>query len=770
MNWYLQVLKKYVVFNGRARRKEYWYFTLFSFVIFFALLLIDLFVTKTIFVLVLIYSLAVLLPTTGISVRRLHDTGLRGWWLFIYLIPLIGAITLFIYMVSDSQAGTNQYGPPPKSNLVEKKGMFRRKRMFVRLAAILLLVMLFVIFPKQAPPGKISEFGKYNGYTEDMYNGWNRTSEYLTMSDGTRLAYDLFLPTKDGVSATGPFPTLFKYTPYNRTWTVFDGDGNSIQSQWPGAPWFSDTALRITRLIRGSDLRDMVSRNAWLGDILKSGYAVIAVDRPGTGASFGNPPAPNDIESIVNELDELLNWIAAQTWSNGNIGMFGDSIQARIQFIAATTGNPHLKAILPASTWIDNYSAVVFPGGVLNENMAEVYPQLQIFFYRMATPVDNDTDGVLLAQARAQRKVESGLAEGAGSLTDAPFRDVTTSDGQKVWSDDMTLYPQLEKINQAGVPTYYINGWYDIYARDNFMNYANLSVPKRLLVRPTDHSNIERPGGDVDYGAEAHRWFDYWLKGIDNGIMDEPPIHYYLQGVEEGQNYQSADLWPLEDQEMTRYYFGPDETMEKVSINNGTLDLSPPMDPQTFDSYTVDYSITTGPTPHWMGLAFLHKYPNMRDHDTKALTYTTPPLATTTNIIGHSVVHLWLSTEAADLDAFAYLEEVDAKGNSTYISQGNLRASHRTPGQAPFENFDLPWYNHFESELQPIPAGEPCELVFDLLPTAYQFSEGNSIRITIAFADDGNFDTPVLVPPPTLKLLRNTSYPTYVEMPVVGNP
>jgi hypothetical protein len=221
---------------------------------------------------------------------------------------------------------------------------------------------------------------------------------------------------------------------------------------------------------------------------------------------------------------------------------------------------------------------------------------------------------------------------------------------------------------------------------------------------------------------------------------------------------------------MTRYYFGAGEATSKVSVNNGTLDPSPPTDAQAFDSYTVDYSTTTGPTPHWMGVGSSHKYPNMRSHDAKSLTYTTPPLTAATNIIGHPVIHLWLSTEAPDLDAFVYLQEVDGKGNSTYISQGNLRASHRAPAQAPFENFGLPWYNHFESELQPIPAGEPFELVFDLLPTAYQFSEGSRIRITIAFADDGNFDTPILGPAPTLKLLRNTSFPTYIELPVVHNP
>ncbi len=117
MNWYLQVLKKYAVFSGRARRKEYWYFFLFNMIISFVLGLIGNWVGIHT-VLSGLYSLAVLLPSLGVSIRRLHDTGRNGWWLLIGLIPLIGAIILLIYMVSDSQEGTNQYGPSPK--LVEQ--------------------------------------------------------------------------------------------------------------------------------------------------------------------------------------------------------------------------------------------------------------------------------------------------------------------------------------------------------------------------------------------------------------------------------------------------------------------------------------------------------------------------------------------------------------------------------------------------------------------------------------------------------------------------
>ena len=119
MNWYLEVLKKYAVFGGRARRKEYWYFVLFNLIISFVLGLIEgligLAPDSPQSILSLIYGLAVLLPGLAASVRRLHDTGKSGWWLLIGLVPLVGAIVLIVFMAQDSAAGDNQYGSNPKT-------------------------------------------------------------------------------------------------------------------------------------------------------------------------------------------------------------------------------------------------------------------------------------------------------------------------------------------------------------------------------------------------------------------------------------------------------------------------------------------------------------------------------------------------------------------------------------------------------------------------------------------------------------------------------
>ena len=119
MNWYLEVLKKYAVFSGRARRKEYWFFVLFNFIFAVVLAFIDgmigTFDPETGYgVLSGIYGLVVIIPGIAVTIRRLHDTDRSGWWLLILFIPLIGAIWLLVLMIIDGTPGENQYGPDPK--------------------------------------------------------------------------------------------------------------------------------------------------------------------------------------------------------------------------------------------------------------------------------------------------------------------------------------------------------------------------------------------------------------------------------------------------------------------------------------------------------------------------------------------------------------------------------------------------------------------------------------------------------------------------------
>ncbi len=487
--------------------------------------------------------------------------------------------------------------------------------------------------------------------------------------------------------------------------------------------------------------------------MVKAGYAVIVVERPGTGASFGHLDMSN--RGIAREINDVLNWIAAQKWCDGNIGMYGDSDQARVQFVAASTGNPHLKAILPASTWMDNYTALMYPGGIYDKAFGSFYVWTQkLLDSPLITPVDTDPKGVLMDQARAERRGETTAEWAQKVLTAYPYRDSLTPSGQVMW-DNASLSPFIDRINKSGIPVYVINGWYDLLTRDNFLIYANLTVPKRMLVRPTDHSDVDAPGRDIDFGAEAHRWFDHWLKGIDNGIEKEPPIHYSVIGARGNVEWRSAAEWPPKDPS-TRLYFGA----------GGFLEAAPPALPQAADAYTVDYSASTGKRARWTAVNWSHEYPNLRSHDSQALVYTTPELESGADIVGHPILHLWLSSDASDLDVFAYLEEVDPKGNSTYITEGCLRASHRALGHASFDYLGLPYHAHLKSEVTALPPGTPVELSFDLLPTAYRITKGNRIRVAITCSDADNFETPVLNPAPRLLVRRETGHASFVEMPL----
>ena len=119
MSWYIEALKKYAMFGGRSRRREYWYFVLFTAIINGVLSIIDgvigtLSSSANIGLLSGIYSLAVLVPSIAVSIRRLHDTDRSGWWVLIALIPIIGAIVLIVFLIQDSTPGSNRYGPNPK--------------------------------------------------------------------------------------------------------------------------------------------------------------------------------------------------------------------------------------------------------------------------------------------------------------------------------------------------------------------------------------------------------------------------------------------------------------------------------------------------------------------------------------------------------------------------------------------------------------------------------------------------------------------------------
>jgi putative CocE/NonD family hydrolase len=156
-------------------------------------------------------------------------------------------------------------------------------------------------------------------------------------------------------------------------------------------------------------------------------------------------------------------------------------------------------------------------------------------------------------------------------------------------------------------------------------------------------------------------------------------------------------------------------------------------------------------------------YPDLAANDRKALTYTTGPLARAIEVVGHPVVHLWLERSAADVDIFVYLEGVDPAGRSTYITEGRLRALHRSLSQVPYDRLSLPCTRSFRKDVTPL----PDEPVFDLLPTAQSFQAGHRIRLAITGADRDSYQTPRRRPAPAIRLLRDAQHSSHVILPVM---
>jgi putative CocE/NonD family hydrolase len=556
------------------------------------------------------------------------------------------------------------------------------------------------------------------------------------------------------------------HTTYLRAMKMVE-DGRIIFDELFSLNWIAKVFLRLRAMLKkDGHIGDIVFRSPWLKRLFKHGYAVVVVERSGTGASSGILSAA--FTDAAREANEVLNWIAAQPWCDGNVGMFGASMVAMAQYAAASAGNPHLKAILPVASSFDMYSAITYPGGVNCTGFGRTLSGSTGVLERMIVPVDSDPDGTQLAQILKQRSERSLSDMSATGFSLAPFRDCDNPHpkGDKLW-EDVGLYNLLDQINRSGVAVYNSVGWYDLFTRDGFLWHANLETPRLLHVRPVFHNGMGKPQADLDFGAEAHRWFDYWLKGINNGLMDEPPIRYYVMGAPKEDAWQTSEQWPLPNQQMTRFYLAEGRTGSVASVNDGFLRPELPGNPDSVDAYTVDYSTTSGGDARWSAVVKDGRYPARRANDEKALTYTTPPLEDDVEVTGHPVVHLWLVTDAADLDVFAYLEEVDAKGNVAYVTEGNLRASHRALNEAPYNNLALPYHRSFEQDVTPIPAGKPVELVFDLLPTSKLFRKGNRIRVAIACADADNFDTPILDPVPEMRLMRNATYASFIELPII---
>jgi len=218
------------------------------------------------------------------------------------------------------------------------------------------------------------------GFSNEIYSEWTRTSRYLTVRDGTRLAIDYYRPAIKGVPTDRPYPVILDATPYHRA-AVKDG--------------------KVMDFLVMPSASSALSYPTLFASLLRHGYVIARLDLRGTGASFGTVyggiPARDQDRW---DLYDVIEWLAAQPWSDGNVGMVGCSYRGLTQFLAASVMPPHLKAIVPSSAPLDIYGAMRV-NGVNQESFFVAWDQLvrRLEYSVPAPPVDEDTDGSLLRAA-----------------------------------------------------------------------------------------------------------------------------------------------------------------------------------------------------------------------------------------------------------------------------------------------------------------------------------------------------------------------------------
>jgi putative CocE/NonD family hydrolase len=572
-----------------------------------------------------------------------------------------------------------------------------------------------VVTPTLLPRTSIEDIDK--AYTYPLYSEFTKTSLSIPLRDGTRLAAEIFRPAP----ARKPWRTHYPVI-------------------WMTSQTFHDEEL---------DFYTGITK------IVLYGYILGVVEGRGSAASNGDVQPELNLEELQDDYD-ITEWFAAQPWSDGHIGMYSSACGVDNQSNSASIIPLHLKAILLMGACFDGYS-YYYPGGIFYDPELATSREKVKASVASSQPADVGREGPTIQQHQSDEDVSLYYSS-------LPYRDSLDLETSLRPFLDYYAPGILKPIDDSGVAIYNWGGWNDITVRDTFLWYKNLTNPRKIFIGPGVH---DQGSGTISSFDEQRRWFDYWLKGFNNGIMDEPPITYYTLGAGTRAGWHTARQWPLPEQKLTNYYFNSGPSRSVHSVNDGLLSQAMPADPEAKDIYTIDYSTGSGPSSRW---AFSSdqdlRLPDQNLNDTKGLTYTTPPLTSPLEVTGYPIVHFWITSTAQDGDFFVSLEDVNERGNSYKITEGMLRASHRNLAPAPYDNLGLPYHRSYAADIAPLPR-VPVELVFDLLPTSYVFDAGHHLRITITCAEKDAFVTPHIDPPPTITLYRDADHPSYVVLPII---
>ena len=497
----------------------------------------------------------------------------------------------------------------------------------------------------------------------------------VPVRDGAILKADVFRPD-DG----GKFPAILNLGPYqkDKLWLT---PPTLEEPQTPNANW------------------ETVTPEWWV----PRGYAAVRVDGRGCGRS----PGQADPWSIGEAVDfyDAIEWAAAQPWCNGNVGLSGISYYAINQWFVANLKPPSLKAIIPWEGFADMYRDGLFHGGILNVFMTNWFTA-HFMHHQLGRASRHAPDRWQknILQFWVGNNLDSGAFKGA----------------QAQW-------------DQIEVPFYSVGNWtgFGLHMRGNteaFMRSKSKHKKLRMHTGSHVHAFYTEEGKQ-----DQLRFFDYWLKGIDNGIMSEPPVKLAIRKGRDEIEWRYENEWPLARTQWTKFYFdlspapeGQPENLAKLVSENPATTSS--------RSYICSHLGTMGST----SAASSQVMNGGGIRPGMGVALETPPLPEDVEVTGPLAASFWVSSETEDMDLFLTLRHFDEKGEEVMetgqqgapvpVAKGWLRVSHRELD----ETLSLPYrpYHKHTRRLYLTP-GEIVKVDVEIWPTSMVFKKGHRIRLDV---------------------------------------
>jgi putative CocE/NonD family hydrolase len=539
----------------------------------------------------------------------------------------------------------------------------------------------------------------------------------VPMRDGVLLSTDLYLPPEPG-----PYPALLCRTIY-------------------------DNQVRFVE---------------WAQRFVDAGYAVVLQDCRGRYDSDG------EWEPYLCEAADgydTQQWLGQQPWCDGNVGTFGLSYLGFTQVQTAPRRSPYLKALVPMGNQEDNF------GHLYSEGVLQLQNAINFAWI-----------GYRTVQWYARHNInvhplywKLPLVSAMDDYSQRPIYKLFLS--HPTFDDYWRSYSLKNQYAEIEAPALFITGWYDNLVHEMFKCYAGWSQQARspearrrskLLVGPWVHNYMgsAESYGDVQFGPNAAldlpgvhlRWYDQRLKGIANGIDEEPPVRIFVMGENV---WRDESEWPLARTQYTNFYLHSGGRANSF-VGDGALGLTAPADepPDTFD-YDPEH-----PVPTVGGQSQMPEYMGPRDRRAverrdDVLVYSTPPLERAVEVTGPVEVVLFASTSAVDTDFTAALVDVHPNGQCITLTQGIVRARYR-------ESLERATF---------VTPGQVYQYTITLWETSNLFRAGHRVRLEVSSSNFPHFDrnlnsgedlaTGCHPQVAHQTILHSAEYPSHLRLPVI---